>query len=269
MLTRHSAILLFSMMMAAAASGIFFGTLNNYLFEVYDINAESRGVLEIFREMPGVLAIFILALISRIREKYIMVAAALLISISVFGLSKMPAHYYDVVALIFIWSVGAHLNLVLHSSYALALSSANNHGKLFGIVGSAKGFGFIIGTSLVWIGMGHFQLGYRDVYLYACAFSLMACIGYMFLRPKEHTANKRKKLVFRKKYTVFYILAVLFGVRKQIFLVFAPWLLVKVFFVAGFKDRIPDVFSRVCRNFFETYAWPLYRSFRGTKRFSF
>ncbi len=229
MFNKQSIIYLVSIVALTAGSAIFFSTLNNFLSDIYNINAESRGILEFFREMPGVLAIVFLAAVVNLREKYVMVVASCIIAVALAALSMVPSRYYIVVAIIFCWSIGAHLNLVLQHSYGVALAKHQKRGKLFGLVGGVRSIGYIIGTSIVWIGMGELGLGYKDVYMAAAVFALIAAIAYTMLAPKAHTAHKRKRFVYRKRYRLFYLLAVLFGVRKQIFLVFAPWVLIKLF----------------------------------------
>ncbi|MFH1873577.1 MAG: MFS transporter [Pseudomonadota bacterium] len=233
MFNKQSAIFLFSVIMATAASGIFFATLNNFLFEIYNINAEGRGVVEFFRELPGVLAVFFLAVSVIMREKNLMVVCALLTALSYLGMATQPANYTLAVLAIFIWSIGQHINLVLQQSYGIALSIAEKRGKLFGVVGGARGIGYIIGTSIVWLGMGRFGLGYKEVYIAAAIFMVLASVGYSLLKPKGHTATRRRRWVLKRKYSLYYTMAVLFGVRKQIFLVFAPWLLVKIYNLAA------------------------------------
>ncbi len=226
---RQTIIYLLAIVGATAASGIFFSTLNNFLADIYGLTAEDRGILEFFREMPGVLAILFLAAVAIVREKYIMVTAALLIAMAFFGLSFVPADYQAVVVLIFCWSIGAHLNLILVQSYGIALSPTHRRGRLFGLVGSVRSVGYILGTSLVWIGMGHMGLGYDTVYRAAAFCAGISALGFGLLQQRGHTARRRRRLVFKRRYMLFYFLAVLFGVRKQIFLVFAPWVLVRIF----------------------------------------
>lgn len=229
MIKNQKRVFLTSIAFAAAATGIFFSVLSNYLYEIYRIDAEGRGFLEFFREMPGVLTVLFLAAIVVMREKYIMIVAALIIAASVVGLSYMPSQYWVVVIFIFMWSVGAHINLVLHQSYGVALSGTAERGKLFGAVGGVRGIGYILGTGVVWLGMGYLGMGFGGAFIAAGIFSIIAAIGYCLLKPRAHTARRRRRLVLKRKYMLFYILAVLFGFRKQIFLVFAPWVLVRIF----------------------------------------
>ncbi len=229
MISKQKRIFLGSIAMAAAASGIFFATINNYLYEIYHIDAEGRGFLEFFREMPGVLTVLFLAAIVLVREKYIMIAAAVLISVSILGMAAIPSEYIAVVMLMFIWSIGAHVNLVLHHSYGVALSGTKERGRLFGALGGMRGVGQVMGTAVVWLGMGYLGLGFQGVFIAAAIFSALAAVCYGFLRPRAHTARRRRRLVIKRDYWLFYLLAVLFGLRKQIFLVFGPWVLVKLF----------------------------------------
>lgn len=226
---RQTPLYLVAIVMGAAASGIFFSTINNFLFEVYHIDAEGRGLLEFFRELPGVLTILFLAAVAIVREKYIMVAAALLIAAAFLGLGTIPSRYAAAVLLIFLWSIGAHLNLVLIQSYGVALAPAQKRGKLFGAVGGMRGVGYILGTGTVWIGMGYAHFGFSRVFQAAALFTAIAAGCFALLHQQGHTARRRRRLVFKRRYGLFYTLAVLFGVRKQIFLVFAPWVLVRLF----------------------------------------
>jgi len=229
MISKQKRIFLGSIAMAAAASGIFFATINNYLYEIYHIDAEGRGFLEFFREMPGVLTVLFLAAIVIVREKYIMIASALIISASILGMAAIPSEYIAVVMLMFIWSIGAHINLVLHHSYGVALSGTRERGRLFGALGGMRGVGQVMGTAVVWLGMGYLGLGFTGVFIAAAIFSALAASGYGLLRPRAHTARRRRRLVIKRDYSLFYLLAVLFGLRKQIFLVFGPWVLVRLF----------------------------------------
>ena len=207
-------IFLISIAMAAAATGIFFSVLSNYLYEIYQIDAEGRGFLEFFREMPGVLTVVFLAAIVVMRERSIMIIAALIIAASVVGLAYMPSQYWVAVIFIFMWSVGAHINLVLHQSYGVALSSTRERGKLFGAIGGMRGVGYVLGTGVVWIGMGYLGLGFAGAFVAAGIFSIIAAIGYCFLKPRAHTARRRRRLVLKRKYSLFYLLAVLFSLRS-------------------------------------------------------
>ncbi len=58
--------------------------------------------------------------------------------------------------------------------------------------------------------------------------AIAAAFVYGLMAVPEHS-KQREKLVVRKKYWLYYVLCVLFGARKQVFITFAPWVLVKIF----------------------------------------
>ncbi|NDY43634.1 MFS transporter, partial [Dissulfurirhabdus thermomarina] len=87
----------------------------------------------------------------------------------------------------------------------------------------------ILGAAAVWVGMDVFHVGYRELYRGAALLTLAAAAAAWYVGDPGHTGVKRKAFVFRREYGLFYLLAVLFGVRKQIFLVFGPWVLIRVF----------------------------------------
>jgi len=59
-------------------------------------------------------------------------------------------------------------------------------------------------------------------------FALAAAISLFLIKPAP-LENPARRLVFNKKYALFYWLNIVFGARKQIFLTFAPWVLIRVF----------------------------------------
>jgi MFS family permease len=101
-----------------------------------------------------------------------------------------------------------------------------------------QGVGFaavILGAVIVYVVMGHFagrtdvQLGdYRPVFYIGGVAAMLAAVA--FFSMKLHGAHvHRSKLVIRKRYWLYYVLALLFGARKQLFITFGPWVLIKIF----------------------------------------
>jgi MFS family permease len=222
-------IFLFSTFLGATAAGIFFSSLNNFLVDVYDLGADQRGVLETIREMPGMLLIVLMAPLSSVKEGKILFGATLVIALGMLGAASFSPDVLRVTIWLFIWSVGAHIVMTIRESFCVALSDPGTRGRLFGIVRSLRSFGTIVGAACIWIGMDTLKLGYEKLYWSAALLALLSALIILLIKDKRHTGTKRKRFVFKKKYYLFYLLAVLFGVRKQIFLVFGPWVLIRIF----------------------------------------
>lgn len=104
-------------------------------------------------------------------------------------------------------------------------------GQIGGILLAAA----ILGNGLVlvwfrWIGRsGHAQLAakYHVVFLIAGGLALLGALAVSRLAPPHR--QQRPKLVLKRRYSLFYVLCLFYGARKQIFLTFGPWVLVRVF----------------------------------------
>ena len=222
-------IFLFITFLGAIASGIFFSSLNNFLVDVYDMGADQRGILESIREMPGVLLFVFLASVSTMKEGRILFWASLITALGLLGVASLSPDVIRVTIWLFIWSVGAHIVMTIRESFCVALSEPGSRGRLFGMVRSLRSLGTIVGTICIWIGMDSLGLGYEELYWLAAVITVFSALVALLLKEKGHTGIRRKRFVFNKKYTLFYLLAILFGVRKQIFLVFGPWVLIRIF----------------------------------------
>jgi MFS family permease len=119
--------------------------------------------------------------------------------------------------------------MTIRESFCVALSEPGTRGRLFGIVRSLRSLGTIVGAACIWVGMGMLGFGYEKLYWTAASITLLSSLIVLLIKEKRHTGLKRKRFVFKKRYSLFYLLAVLFGVRKQIFIVFGPWVLIRIF----------------------------------------
>lgn len=227
--TRQVAVFLTATFLGAAATGIFFSSLNNFLADVYDLAPDERGLLETIREVPGMLLLLLLAPLVTLGERRILFGARLTVSLGIVGAAGLAPDVIWVTFWLFVWSVGAHVVMTLRESFCVAISDPGTMGRLFGLVRSLRSLGMILGAGCIWAGMGHLGMDYRELYWLAAGLTVLSAAAVYFLRDQGHTGLQRKRFVFKRKYRLFYVLAMLFGVRKQIFLVFGPWVLIRAF----------------------------------------
>ena len=84
-------------------------------------------------------------------------------------------------------------------------------------------------ASCLWMGLGGTSLGYLPVFALAALVALGGVYCYLAMRPVEGHTGNRPTFVIRKRYSLFYLLNILFGARKQIFITFGPWVLISIF----------------------------------------
>lgn len=211
-----------------AAGGIFAATLNNFLAEVHGFGAEARGWLEFPRELPGFLLVGITGLLTLWMRESKMAALAMLASaLGALGLSQLSPSTALVVTWVAIWSLGDHILFAVDGPLGLKLSREGGEGRRLGQLGGARNLGTISGVGIIYLLA---KLGGNDYplfYLLAGGFALLAGAFYFSLRTGKGETRSRR-LVVRREYGLFYAISALFGIRKQIFLVFGSWVLVSL-----------------------------------------
>jgi hypothetical protein len=211
-----------------AASGIFMSTLNNYLDAVHGLGAAQRGWLEFPRELPGFLIIGVSALLlSFMREARMAALAMILTAAGALGLGLLADGTVLLIVFIIVWSLGDHIIFAVEGPIGLTLAKRGNEGRRLGQLGGARNFGTILGVALVWILARLAGDRYDLFYGLAALCALLAGWHYMRLGVVGTNARSRR-FVLKRKYTLFYAISALFGVRKQIFLAFGGWVLVSL-----------------------------------------
>nr|WP_315989371.1 MFS transporter [Desulforamulus aquiferis] len=144
------------------------------------------------------------------------------------GLGFLSPSFSWLVLWMIIWSIGAHISMPLESSIGVSLSKPGEVGKRLGQLGAVKTAASLVGFLIVWFGFKYMNLSYSTIFALAGLSTFAACVCLLMMEPRK-SKTKRHRLLLKRKYTLFYWLNVLFGARKQIFLTFAPWVLIKVY----------------------------------------
>ena len=211
-----------------ATAGIFNATLGNYLHDVHDFDAAARGWLEFPRELPGFLVIFTVGLLAaRYREGRAMAMAMTVTTLGAVGMALLAPTAWMAVLWIFVWSSGDHMNFVLEGPLGLKLAQRGGEGRRLGQFGGAKNLGALLGAGAVFLVARLLGDDYRLFYLLAAVLAVVA--AWNFARIETGKDDRRPRaFVWRRKYSIFYTISALFGIRKQIFFVFGTWVLVDI-----------------------------------------
>lgn len=216
------------------AAGCFTAVLNNYLADVRKIDEFDRGVLEFFREMPGLLLVFILFTLNRLSDWKIFKAGILVTIVGVSGL-VFSSDKILITLLITIWSTGEHIIMPVRSSIAIHMAQEGREGHSLGLVTSAMNGGTVIGSAIAAI-IFYTRIKYLqmtdELLLYNITWGviiilLICSLSAIFFTRDNGLKGERPALYFRKKYRNFYALELFYGARKQIFITFAPYVLIR------------------------------------------
>jgi MFS family permease len=209
--------------------GIFETTFNNFLNDTFGISAEARGRLEFPREFPGFLVAMVGGALFFLSEIRLGVLSALGIALGIAGLATLGRDYGMMIAFMVVWSAGNHLLMPITNTIALSLAPPERRAARLGQVGAVGMGATIFGSSLVWIGLQYLHTDYSVTFTIAACGAVVAAVAIARLKPPTPRGARRPKLVLKRRYTLFYLLNVFSGARKQIFITFGPWVLVKIF----------------------------------------
>ncbi len=230
--------LLFTVLLLGATSTIFMSVMPDYLSNGLGVDGEVRGALEVPRELPGFLLVFIAGLLVKIQRRKAIAMVFFVAFLAFLGFAFLTNSLLRFVLFMVVWSSAMHAFLPLRDTTAIELAGEAKRGWVLGQVGAYRSIGLILGTAVVWILMSQLKTDYEVTWIVGAIILLPGIFIALSLPSSiaEHDRTTAKRFVFRKKYTLFYLLCMLFGARKQIFLTFAPWLLVSVF-----KQRAPQL----------------------------
>ncbi|WP_044831343.1 MFS transporter [Thalassomonas actiniarum] len=203
--------------------------LNNFVVEKAAFTGTEIGILQSLREIPGFLAFTVVYVLLFIKEQRLAIAALALTSLGVALTGYFPyaAGLYFTTVLM---SVGFHYFETVNQSLTLQWIKKEKTAHFMGKMLSAKSAASLMAFSGVWLLMEHFTWSYQATYLLFGALALIfTCfIALSFKQFTPHT-EQSKKLVLRKRYWLFYALTFFSGARRQIFVVFAGFLMVEKF----------------------------------------
>jgi predicted MFS family arabinose efflux permease len=128
---------------------------------------------------------------------------------------------------LFIYSMGNHLFMPIASTIGMELAREGQDGRRLGQLNSIRNVAVIMGSFLVAVGFKYLGFSFQHTFAISAALLLVAAVLLFSMTP-EAVAEKRGFLQLRKEYNLFYALNVLSGARKQLFITFAPWVLVSV-----------------------------------------
>jgi predicted MFS family arabinose efflux permease len=210
------------------SASIFEAVFNNFLNETFAVSDLVRTLIEIPRELPGLLVMFFSASLFFLCNRRLAAFALALCAVGLILLATGPSTLGCALLWLFVYSTGQHLMIPLQSGIGMELAATGQDGRRLGQINALRNFCAIGGAFFVFTGFRRFHLTFSGSFLAASVGFLAGAI--LLSRMKAgRPAPPALHLRLHREYRLFYWLSVLYGTRKQIFLTFAPWVLVKVF----------------------------------------
>ena len=227
---RRPTTLLFLM---AAGMPVAFATwsalLNNFVIEVAGFDGSDIGWLHTGREIPGFLAIGVIALLMFIREQVLGLMALLLLGVATAITAWFPS-LGGILTITMLSSIGFHYYETVNQSLQLQWIDRARAPQMLGwllAAGSAATLAAYVLIVLTWDAL---ELSYNTVYLASGGVTALIAVACFLLFPQFEAPNPQvKKFILRRRYWLYYALQFMAGARRQIFVVFAGFMMVERF----------------------------------------
>ncbi len=203
--------------------------INNFSIERAGFTGVEIGILQSLREIPGFMAFAVVFLLLLMREQTLGLVALLLLGIGTAITGALPT-VVGLYATTVLMSIGFHYYETVRQSLALQWIGKKETPHFLGQLIAVGSFAGLISFGLIWLGID--IGGFSMEWIYLVAGGMTACATLFCWIAFPHFPEKveqHKKLFLRKRYWLYYLITFMAGARRQIFVVFAGFLLVEKF----------------------------------------
>ena len=230
---RRPVTLLFVM---AAAMPIAFATwsalLNNFVIEVAQFDGSDIGWLHTVREIPGFLAIGVIAILMFMREQVLGMVALILLGVATAMTAWFPS-LGGILTITMLSSIGFHYYETVNQSLQLQWLPKDRAPQMLGWLLAAGSGATLVAYLCIIVTWEALGLTYNMVYLLSGGFTAAVALFALLAYPQFEAPDPQiKKMVLRRRYWLYYALQFMSGARRQIFVVFAGFMMVEKF---GFR----------------------------------
>lgn len=226
--TPQNFLLLISIIVPIAFS-TWMALLNNFVIEKANFDGADIGLLQSIREVPGFLAFTAVFVLLFIREQRFMLVSLAMLTLGTALTGYFPT-LYGLLFTTLLMSTGFHYFETLKQSLSLQWLSKEEAPEMLGKFISVGALASLFTYGAIWVSLEQLKLDFKTVYLMAGGLGFVLILVMAFAFPQFKTkVPQNKKLILRKRYWLYYALTFMSGARRQIFTVFAGFLMVEKF----------------------------------------
>ena len=226
---RPEALLILMAIALPLAFSVWSALLNNFVVEIIRFDGLDIGLLHTIREIPGFLAVGVISILLFLREQTLA-----LLMLCVLGLATAVTAWFPflsgILTITLLSSIGFHFFETVNQSLQLQWFSKKEAPRKLGKLMAIGSAATLIAYTFLVLGWDKLNLSFNSAYMIAgfSCFSL-AVLGYLIFPNFEAPIPQTKKMVLRKRYWLYYLLQFMSGARRQIFVVFAGFMMVERF----------------------------------------
>jgi hypothetical protein len=203
--------------------------LNNFAIERVAFTGDLIGILQSLREVPGFLAFTVIFVLLLVREQRLAVVALATMGLGTALTGFFPS-VYGLYFTTILMSVGFHYFEAIQTSLSLQWMPKDRAPIIMGRLISVGAFGGLLTFGFVYLAFEFLGLDYVWMYLVGGGATMLVAFAAFSLFPQfESHTEQHKHIVLRKRYWLYYALTFMAGARRQIFVVFAGFMMVERF----------------------------------------
>lgn len=203
--------------------------LNNFVIEKANFDGADIGLLQSVREIPGFLAFTVVFVLAFIREQRFMLVSLAMLTVGTAITGLFPS-LTGLLMTTILMSTGFHYFETLKQSLSLQWLSKEEAPEMLGKMISVGALASLITYGSIWVMLELLNFRFSWVYGITGGIGFILVLVMTFGFPEFQTKTpQNKKLVLRKRYWLYYALTFMSGARRQIFTVFAGFLMVEKF----------------------------------------
>ncbi|MCT4558389.1 MAG: MFS transporter [Pelagimonas sp.] len=227
---RRPITLLFLMAIAMPLSfSTWSALLNNFVIEMAQFDGSDIGWLHTVREIPGFLAFGVIFILIFVREQVLAVVSLSMLAVA----TALTAQFPSMGGILFITlfsSIGFHYYETVNQSLQLQWLSKDRAPHVLGWLIAAGSAATLVAYGLIVLTWERLNLSYDTVFMAAGGLSLVIIAYCALAFPQfESETQQVKKIILRRRYWLYYALTFMSGARRQIFVVFAGFMMVERF----------------------------------------
>ena len=203
--------------------------LNNFALERAAFSGVEIGILQSLREIPGFLAFAVVFLLFVFREQTIALLSLVLLATGTLITGMFPT-VIGLYLTTVIMSIGFHYYETIQTSLSLQWLDKDRAPEVLGQIIAVGAFTSIVTFAVIWLAFDVIDLDFAPVYAIGGGATLLIVLFCVIAFPRFPVRiRQHRHMVLRKRYWLYYALTFLSGARRQIFIVFAGFLMVEKF----------------------------------------
>ena len=223
-------VLLYIMAAAMPFSfGVWSALINNFAIEYAAFDGADMGALQSLREVPGFLSFTVIFLLFIFREQMLAVVSLLIMGFGVVITGWLPS-FWGLCFTTLLMSIGFHYFEAVNQSLQLQWLSKSEAPKMLGRMIAVGSFSSLFAYGMVYFSLEYAGVSMQTVYVIGGGVTMgLAFFAWKMFPQYPAKVEQNKHLVMRKRYWLYYLLEFMSGSRRQIFVVFAGFLMVEKF----------------------------------------